>query len=99
MKNTKKGFGDVVPVLIAVAVGIIVVGVAFVIGAGISDQTNTVVKTVVTSPSSNYNSTVTAGSGLLVTAAQFSGIVIVALMGGLSLYALMRALGGSGMAR
>lgn len=98
MKNTSKGFGDVVPILIAVAIGIIVVGVAFVIGAGISDQTLTVVKTVVTDPSANYNSTTAAGSGLLVTASQFAGIVVVALMGGLALYALMRSLGG-GMAR
>jgi hypothetical protein len=98
MQNTKKGFGDVVPVLIAVVVGIVVAGVAIVIGAGISDQAVTVVKTVVTAPSSNFNSSVSAGSGLIVTGAQFAGIVVVALMGGLALYTLMRSLGG-GMAR
>lgn len=80
--------------------GIIVAAVALTIGAGIYDQSITVVKSIVTVPSADFNTTTGAAGDMMSTAGQFGTIVVVALFGGLALYVLLQALGGaSQMAR
>lgn len=84
-------------ILLIVALVMIVISSAFIIGAAVNEQTKKTTATVVGNGSADYNSTIAAAGTIQVTTAQFMNIPVLAILGALSLGALFSIVAFMGM--